>query len=183
MLKTNRIGQILREWMEISTRRSIHDFALFSRKQGMSLLQLSVLFHIRFRGACGVTDIANDFGISKAAASQLLERLVLQEYVSRSESPSDRRVKEIELTEKAVRLLEQSIVERQKWIDSLVATFSTEERDLSESVISMLIEHSKQLRLIENGNYNDDFRRLGPLEKLNKPNAVSPKAAKEPIGP
>ena len=125
MPKANRIGHILREWTEISTRRSIHDFALFSRKQGLSLLQLSVLFHIRFRGVCGVTDIANDFGISKAAASQLLERLVLQEYVTRSESPSDRRVKQIELTEKALRLLEQSIVERQKWIEALIATFST----------------------------------------------------------
>lgn len=162
MPNSHRLRNLLREWMELSTRRSLHDFAFFARKQGLSLLQLSVLFHIRFRNASGVSDIADDFGISKAAASQLIERLVLQDLIARTESSHDRRIKHIELTEKANTLMEESIVERQKWIDSITAAMNAEELKSSEHTMRLLIKRIKSLMFTaDNGCHTDvpDFLR------------------------
>ena len=58
------VGNLLREWTEISSRRSIHSFAIYCRGKGLSLSQFTVLFHLRFRGGGGVSEIAEEFGIT-----------------------------------------------------------------------------------------------------------------------
>ena len=146
MSESSNIEKNLKQWMEISTRRSIHDFVLYAREKGFSLSQLSMLFHIRFRGACGVSDVAQDFGITRAAASQMLERLVQQDLVTRTEASHDRRVKQIVLTEKALRMQKECIAARQKWIDELVNKLSPEEKKQAVVVLHTLIERAKQLK-------------------------------------
>ena len=138
------VGKILREWAEISSRRSIHSFATYCRSKGLSLSQFTVLFHLRFRGGGGVSEIAEEFGITRAAASQLVERMVHQDLVSRSEDPSDRRVKRIVPTEKALGMLKESNLARQRWIDELVKNLSPAEKDAVRAGIGILIDHAKR---------------------------------------
>jgi DNA-binding MarR family transcriptional regulator len=55
----------------------------------------------RFGGAVGsVGDVARDFGISKQAASKLIDTLVVRGYVERGTDPEDRRRLTLELTER-----------------------------------------------------------------------------------
>ena len=99
MLPTDPFVASLWEWIEVFMRRSMSNFILYSKESGLSMSQIGALFQIR-RGASGVSDIGDDLGVTSAAASQMLERLVQQQLILRSEDPHDRRVKQIVLTEK-----------------------------------------------------------------------------------
>jgi DNA-binding MarR family transcriptional regulator len=55
----------------------------------------------RFGGSVGsVSDVARDFGVSKQAASKLIDTLVIRGYVVRGTDPEDRRRLTLELTER-----------------------------------------------------------------------------------
>jgi DNA-binding MarR family transcriptional regulator len=55
----------------------------------------------RFGGSVGsVSDVARDFGVSKQAASKLIDTLVIRGYVERGTDPEDRRRLTLELTER-----------------------------------------------------------------------------------
>jgi len=56
---------------------------------------------LRFGGSVGsASDVARDFGISKQAASKLIDTLVIRGYVSRGVDPDDRRRLSLELTDR-----------------------------------------------------------------------------------
>ena len=78
--------------------RSMRDFTTFMRNSGLSMPQVSALFRLYYQGQCGVTDIADHLDVTSAAASQMIERLVQQGLLERSEDPNDRRVKQIDLS-------------------------------------------------------------------------------------
>jgi DNA-binding MarR family transcriptional regulator len=55
----------------------------------------------RFGGSVGsVGDVARDFGVSKQAASKLIDTLVIRGYLERGVDPADRRRLTLELTER-----------------------------------------------------------------------------------
>jgi DNA-binding MarR family transcriptional regulator len=55
----------------------------------------------RFGGSVGsVSDVARDFGVSKQAASKLIDTLVIRGYLERGTDPEDRRRLTLELTER-----------------------------------------------------------------------------------
>jgi DNA-binding MarR family transcriptional regulator len=56
---------------------------------------------LRFGGSVGsASDVARDFGVSKQAASKLIDTLVIRGYVSRGVDPEDRRRLSLELTDR-----------------------------------------------------------------------------------
>lgn len=56
---------------------------------------------LRFGGSVGsASDVARDFGVSKQAASKLIDTLVIRGYVSRGVDPDDRRRLSLELTDR-----------------------------------------------------------------------------------
>lgn len=97
------------------------------------------IFHLHRSGSCGVTEIGEHLGVSSAAASQMLERLVQQGLVLRAEDPMDRRVKRIELTDKGGRVFRESIRARQGWLEDLAGSLSDEERQVVTSALEILI--------------------------------------------
>ena len=86
--------------------------------------QFGALFHLHRMGSSGVTDLGDHLGVTSAAASQMLDRLVQQGLILRSEDPNDRRVKQIVLTDKGHQVLQESIRARQGWLDDLAETLS-----------------------------------------------------------
>jgi DNA-binding MarR family transcriptional regulator len=135
----------LQKWIEAFMRRSMRGFILYSKESGLSMSQLGALFHMYREGTSGVSDLGDDLGITSAAASQMLERLVQQELVVRSEDPHDRRVKQITLTDKGRRVLQESIRARQGWLDDLPRVLSPGEQEQIVAALNILIEKANQL--------------------------------------
>jgi DNA-binding MarR family transcriptional regulator len=144
MQTTDPVFAKLQEWIEVFMRRSMRNFLLYARETGLSMSQLGALFHIQ-RGASGVCDLGEGMGITSAAASQMLERLVQQGYILRSEDPHDRRVKQITLTEKGHQTLQESLNARQGWLEDLAQTLTPSEVEHVEVALSILIQKARQL--------------------------------------
>lgn len=136
----------LQEWIKVSMDRSIRDFIRYARESGLSMSQLGALFHIHHRGSSGVTDLGEHLGVTSAAASQMLERLVQQELILRSVDPSDRRVKQIVLTAKGLQVLQESIRARQGWLYDLAETLSDPEKETITAALNVLIDKVHHLR-------------------------------------
>jgi MarR family transcriptional regulator, organic hydroperoxide resistance regulator len=133
----------LREWMEVFMRRSMQNFIQFAKEHDLSMSQVSAMFHIMRKGSSGVSEIGEDLGVTSAAASQMLERLVQQGYVLRTEDPGDRRLKQIVLTEKGIMILKEGIQARQKWLDDLAKALSAAEQEQAAASLRLLIERAK----------------------------------------
>jgi DNA-binding MarR family transcriptional regulator len=144
MRSTDLFVATLHSWIEIFMRRSMHNFILYSKESGLSMSQIGALFRIH-RFTSGVSDLGDNLGISKAAASQMLERLVQQELILRTEDPNDRRSKKIVLSEKGCQTLQESMDARQEWLNDLTLTLSPNEKEQIISALSILIEKTKQI--------------------------------------
>gem|GEM_PF-6985966 len=80
-----------------------------------------------------------------AAGSQMLDRLVQQGFIQRSENPEDRRGKCLTLTEKGQAFLQKGIHVRQRWIRDLVDSLSLEEKQAANETIAMLVAKARAL--------------------------------------
>ena len=130
----------LGEWIEVFMRRSMHNFICYSKEKGLSMSQIGALFRI-FRGKSSVSDISDNLGVTSAAASQMLERLVQQGLILRKEDPNDRRVRQIVLTDKGHQILQESIAVRQGWLENLTDS----QREQVTAALNILIEKANQL--------------------------------------
>jgi DNA-binding MarR family transcriptional regulator len=135
----------LQKWIEVFMQRSMRGFLGYARESGLSMSQLGALFQIRRRGSSGVTDLADRLGVSSSAASQLLERLVQQGLILRSEDPNDRRVKKLVLTDKGRQVLQASVRARQGWLSDLAQTLNEGEKEAIVAALSILVDKTNQL--------------------------------------
>jgi DNA-binding MarR family transcriptional regulator len=134
----------LHKWVELFMHRSMRDFIRFAKDSGLSMSQIGAMFRIH-HGSSGVSDIGDDLGVTSAAASQMLERLVQQGLIGRSEDPNDRRAKLLVLTDKGHKMLQESIQARESWMDSLAELMTPEEKEQVLGVLNILLERTKQL--------------------------------------
>jgi len=134
------LHQLIDVFMHRSMRRFIH----YARESGLSMSMIGALFHLDKMGSSGVTDLGEHLGVTSAAASQMLERLVQQELIQRSEDPTDRRVKQIALTDKGCRVLEEGLRARQSWLDNLADNLSPEEKEQITDAMKVMIEKADQ---------------------------------------
>ena len=135
----------LLKWTEVLMHRSMHKFMFYAKERGLSMPQIGALFQIHRRGVLSVSDIGNEMGVTSAAASQMLDRLVQQGLVGRSEDPVDRRGKQIVLTEKGEQIRQESIRARQDWMNSLVEQLTPAERGQVAAALNILIERADQI--------------------------------------
>jgi len=87
MSPTKVLSEVLREWSGVFMRRSGRDFRGFMDETGLSFSQLNILMRLYHGGKCGVSEIGERLGISNAAASQSIDRLVNLGLIERSEDP------------------------------------------------------------------------------------------------
>jgi DNA-binding MarR family transcriptional regulator len=112
--------QSVRDIIETLTLRSMEGWRHFIRDQGLSMPQAALLMRLYHGGGAEVHDIGRHLEVTSAAASQQVERLVQEGYVERLESPEDRRVRRISLTDKGRSAVERGVAERTRWVDDLV---------------------------------------------------------------
>jgi DNA-binding MarR family transcriptional regulator len=138
----------LNNTVAIFVRRSMQNYFRYIKESGFSMSQVSTLFFLYRKGSSGVSDIGEEMGVTSAAASQMLDRLVQQGLISRTEDPHDRRLKLIVLTEKGRRTLDtfrKSLRDRHGWVDELAAQLSPAEQEQVEASLKILIEKAGQL--------------------------------------
>ena len=133
------------EWIELFMHRSMRGHMHYAREKGLSRSMLATLFLLNHQEKISVTDLGEHLGISSAAASQMLERLVEVEIIQRVEDPNDRRMKKITLTKKGCGVLKESIYARMIWIEELAAGFSAEEEEQIASAMRLMIDKTRQM--------------------------------------
>lgn len=145
MTPPKQFTQVLHEWAEVFMRRSMRDFIRFTKDTGLSNPQISTLMRIYYRGACGVSDVGSHTGVTNAAASQMVERLVQQGLLERAEDANDRRVKQLSLTRKGRTLIEKSIDARRRWLEDLTTALTEDQQTEIISALTYLTEAARRL--------------------------------------
>ncbi len=135
------------DWSTTFIRLSLHDFNRYTRSMGLSLSQMTVLMHLYYQGPSEVTNFCEMMQLSPAGASQMIERMVQQGVVQRTEAPDDRRVRLVSLTGQGRQIVEESIAARQAWIDQLVAGLSADEGERVAESLRILNEHASKLEI------------------------------------
>ena len=130
--------EVIREWSEVFMRRSGRDFKRFMDETGLSFSQLSVLMRLYHGGNSGVSEIGEQMGVTNAAASQAVDRLVHLGLIERTEDPDDRRAKRLALTQKGQALVEKGIEARSQWVEGLTNALTPEQQSLIISALTIL---------------------------------------------
>lgn len=139
------LEKTIKDWMNLNMRNSLGNFMRFAREKNISLTQLSSLIHLSQNEECNISDLGTEFGVSIAAVSQLLEKMVQQGLVHRSEDPQDRRNKVLVLTEDGKKMANEGMNERHKWLSNLIKILTEEEQDQVDSVLRLLIDKAAQI--------------------------------------
>ena len=139
------------EWMELFMHRSMRGYMLYAREKGLSRSMIGTLFHLSHRDHAGVTDLGEHLGVSSAAASQMLEHLVEEGLIERTEDPDDRRMKKITLTDKGSRVMKESVSARLGWLEQLTTNLSEEEKRQITSAIDLIIAKAEEMNFPEKG--------------------------------
>ena len=139
------------DWMELFMHRSMRGYMHYARENGLSRSMIGTLFHLSHRDHAGVTDLGEHLGVSSPAASQMLERLVDEGLIQRSEDPDDRRMKKITLTEKGSKVMKESVSARLGWLEQLTENLSEEEKRQITSAMELIITKAGEMNLPEKG--------------------------------
>lgn len=145
MAASPQLIQIMRQFLDIAMHYSMRASGHFMKVRGLSMPQFSILMQLRHRGVCGMSEVSEQFEITPAAASQLVEKLVQSGLVHRAEDPTDRRAKSLKLTDKGKELILEGVEQRHGWVESLVGKLTAEERAKVSEAIDILTEAAKEM--------------------------------------
>jgi len=138
------ITEVIQEWSEVFMHRSGREFRRFMDKSNLSFSQVNVLMRLFHSANCGVSGIGEEMGVSNAAASQAVDRLVQMGLIERTEDPGDRRSKRLALTQKGIALIESGIKDRSQWIKDLAVTLPLEKKQTVISALTILTEMARK---------------------------------------
>ena len=144
-MQTDSFTQVLQEWNEVFMHRSFRDMKQFMDEAGLSPSQAMTLMRLHHCRVSDVSEIAEQVGVSNAAASQLIERLVQMGLVTRSELQSDRRVKQVELTNEGQALVQRSFKARQEWLHTLIDTLGESQTRTITSALKTMTKAARKL--------------------------------------
>jgi DNA-binding MarR family transcriptional regulator len=135
----------MRKWREIFMQRTMQNFMMYAKRHGLSPAQANTLFFLKRTGSAGVSDIGDDLGITSAAASQMIERLVQQGLITRSEDPSDRRLKRIVLSEKGLEMIQGGFRAQHEWQENLATRLTPQELTQVTDALTLLVERAHSI--------------------------------------
>ena len=144
MSTSNEFSQVVREWAQVFMNRSMSDFKRFMEETGLSFSHINILMRLFHGGKSGVSEIGEQMGITNAAASQTVDRLVNMGLIMRTEDPVDRRVKRLDLTPKGNELIEKGIDVRSQWLETLTNSLSPQELEMITSALTILTNAARK---------------------------------------
>jgi DNA-binding MarR family transcriptional regulator len=145
MADNAQISQTLQDWSEVFLHHSMREFKQLMDENGLSPSQVITIFRLYRGKRCGVSAIGSQLGISNAASSQLIDRLVIQGLIERTEDPADRRAKDLTLTRKGKTLVEHVIAGRRRWLEGLTTELTQEQQATVIADLSLLTQRASQI--------------------------------------
>jgi DNA-binding MarR family transcriptional regulator len=136
---------LLNQMIEGLMHYSMRTMFRYVKDNNLSMPQFGTLMQIYHKHTCAVSDIGSEMGISNAAASQMLDRLVQQNYIERTEDPIDRRVKQINLTDKGLALVKEANMVKLHTLSKLIQTFTPEEIEQTRIILSKIIDRVQKI--------------------------------------
>jgi DNA-binding MarR family transcriptional regulator len=125
---------------EAFMQRSLRGIMGSMKQDGLSMPQIYTLMYLYHEGEVRISDVGVLMDVGKAAASQLVERLVQQGLVKRIEDESDRRAKKIRLQPKSLRLIEKGLGVQRRQMGELMRQLSPEQLHTVQKAFMYLIE-------------------------------------------
>ena len=139
------ITQTLQDWSGVFLQHSMREFKQLMDDNGLSPSQIIALFSLYHSDPCGVTAIGSQLGVSNAASSQLIDRLVLQGLIERTVDPTDRRAKCLTITGKGKDLVERGITTRTQWMEGLTTKLTPEQQATVIAALIMLTDSASKV--------------------------------------
>ncbi|HEX7542158.1 MAG TPA: MarR family transcriptional regulator [Anaerolineales bacterium] len=146
MSTTKVLTEVIREWSEVFMQRSMRDFKRFMDLTGLSFSQINILMRLVHGESIGVSEIGEQLGVTNAAASQAVDRLVQLGLIERTEDPEDRRAKRLALTQKGHDLIDKGVEARSKWIEGLTDALTPEQQNMIISALTLLTEAAQKTK-------------------------------------
>ena len=106
-------------WLGTFAQRSLDDFHTFTHDAGLTMPQMNVLMRLYYHGPSDMSGLMETMLSTKAAVSQMVERMVKQRLVERYEVEGDRRARLVRLTDKGRAVLEASKTAREGWLKEI----------------------------------------------------------------
>jgi len=145
MSPTIALTGVIREWSEVFMHRSMRDFKRFMDSSGLSFSQINILMRLVHSHITSVSEIGEELGVTNAAASQAVDRLVDLGLIERTEDPVDRRAKRLALTPKGRALIEEGIAARSKWIEGLTDALTPDQQNMIISALTLLTSAAQNI--------------------------------------
>lgn len=140
MNKTCTLSQAIQRWAQVYMRYSMHALMNFTRQRALSMMHWNLLMRLHYEGSSTISELGEHLGVTNAAASQMVQRLVEDGYVERRESPLDRRIKQVALTAAGHALIAESIEARTEWLHSLPEHFTPSQQQAIIAALDLLTQ-------------------------------------------
>ncbi len=118
----------------------------FMQEHNLSFTHLNSLFFIHRAGCTNIHCLADHLGVTKAAVSQMVDRLVEAGLISREEDPIDRRSKLICLSETGESLVQKAFLTRRKWVPNLAASLTESQQEQACQIFETVNEKLRQIQ-------------------------------------
>jgi DNA-binding MarR family transcriptional regulator len=133
------IGRILQTQREIRRRvTEVPDHPLLHVQ--LTMAQLKVMIVLGRLGAASGQELARRTGLSLATLTGVVDRLVAQDLVSRSEDASDRRVRRLELTTNGTQLIDRLVAAGEEHQHRVLDHLDDAGLDLVSRAFELLLE-------------------------------------------
>ncbi len=117
----------------------------YSKTSGFSMSHIGALMHLHNTGASDVSGLGDKLGITYPAVSQMLDRLVDEDLIMRTEDPDDRRSKKIVLTENGTKTLQDIMKARQASFIEMSEKLTEEEKAKVKEAFDLLLEKFNEI--------------------------------------
>jgi DNA-binding MarR family transcriptional regulator len=143
---SDQFSEVLHGWVRVFMRRNGQDYKHFMDESGLSFSQVNTLMRLHFVSHTDISDISEQMGITNAAASQLVERMVRLGLLDRKSDPADRRIKRLVLTPEGHSLAEKLVVTRRKWMEQFTTSLTTRQREVVSDALKVLTDAARIMK-------------------------------------
>jgi DNA-binding MarR family transcriptional regulator len=143
--RTRHLAQLIEDMMSHIHRRSADDTLAVMNDAGLTMAQMVALMILEKLGPLSVSSVAACTKLSPAAASHMVDRLVIAGFAGRTEDPSDRRAKRIAITDSGRGLIQRSREQRTHEFTRILARLSREVQSQFGRALARVVEELQNL--------------------------------------
>ena len=135
-----KVGELMPVIMKEFVRHQVGEFY----KLKITMPQFFVLDMLKHSGESKMSDMAKFLGVTTAAMTGIIGRLVRDGYVVRVSDPEDRRIIKVKLTAKGTKVVKDMVERRRQITIKMFESISAKERDDYLQIITHVGDHLKK---------------------------------------